>query len=150
MFAADWNNLVEKMTTAFDEWLNGFSHEYDEVESAVKEPLEWDFKTTLEAMNWEDEDLTPGDVVADIILSLEGIEVEDYPEMYYTQDVWNVFDEHAQECESALEDFGGVGACDSISGAVNTAVHAYLADEAHSLMYDVKDELEELEAMLSE
>ena len=54
-----------------------------------------------------------------------------------------------QECETALADFGGVQECDNICDAVSTAVHAYLAEEANLLMYDVKEELEELEEMLS-
>lgn len=148
MFAAEWNTLVEKMTTAFDEWLGQFSHEYKEVEYSVTEPLEWDFKSTLDAMNWEDEDTTAKDVIADVILSLESVEVETYPELIFTQDIWGVFDEHTQECEAALEEFGGVQECDNICNAVSTAVHAYLAEEANLLMYDVKDKLEELEDIL--
>ena len=149
MFAGEWNTLTEKMTTAFEEWLGQFSHEYKEVECSVKDSLEWDFKSTLDAMNWEDEDITPDDVIADVILSLEGIDVEDYPELIFTQDIWQVFDDHTQKCESALADFGGVQECDNICDAVSTAVHAYLAEEANLLMYDVKEELEELEEMLS-
>lgn len=149
MFAGEWNTLTEKMTTAFEEWLEQFSHPIDEVDTAVKDTLEDDFKGTLEAMDWEDESLTLDDVIADVILSLERVEVEDYPELVYTQDVWRVFDEHTQECEAALEDFGGVQECDSICDAVSTAVHAYLAEEANLMMSDVKEGLEGLEEMLS-
>ena len=148
MFAADWNETIERLTGAFDEWISQFSHPVDVVEDSVKGPLESDFRGTIEAMNWEDEDLTLGDVVADVILSLEAVEIDTYPELIYTQDIWSVFDEHAQECESALADFGGVQECDSICGAVSTAVHAYLSEEANGLLAEMKDELEELEEML--
>lgn len=148
MFAADWNNTVERLTGAFEEWINQFSHPVDVVEDSAKEPLESDFMGTLEAMNWEDENIALGDVVADVILSLEAVEIDTYPELIYTKDIWGVFDEHAQECESALADFGGVQECESICDAVSTAVHAYLAEEASGLLAEMKDELEELEKML--
>lgn len=148
MLAEEWNTLTEKMTTAFEEWLEQFSHPIDEVDTAVKDALEDDFKGTLEAMNWEDETTTVKGVIADVILSLESAEVETYPELIFTQDIWSVFDEHTQECEAALADFGGVQECDNICDAVSTAVHAYLAEEANLLMYDVKEGLEELEEML--
>lgn len=148
MLAGEWNTLTEKMTTAFEGWLEQFSHPIDEVDTAVKDTLEDDFKGTLEAMNWEDETTTVKGVIADVILSLESAEVETYPELIFTQDVWRVFDEHTQECEAALADFGGVQECDNICDAVSTAVHAYLAEEASLLMYDVKEGLEELEEML--
>lgn len=148
MFAADWSETIERLTGAFDEWLGQFSHLIDVVEESAKEPLESDFRGTLEAMDWEDEDLAIDDIVSDVILSLEAVEIEAYPELMYTQDIWNVFDEHTQECEAALADFGGVQECDSICEAVSTAVHAYLAEEASGLIAEMKDELEELESML--
>lgn len=147
MFAADWNETVERLTGIFGEWLSQFSHSIDVVEESVKEPLESDFRGTIEAMDWEDENLALEDVVADVILSLEAVEIETYPELMYTQDIWQVFDEHTQECEAALSDFGGVQDCDSICDAVSTAVHAYLAEEASGLIAEMKDELEELKEM---
>ena len=96
MFAADWNETVERLTGAFDEWINQFSHPVDVVEESAREPLESDFRGTLEAMKWEDEDLALDDIVADIILSLEAVEIETYPELIYTQDIWGVFIEHTQ------------------------------------------------------
>ena len=147
MFAADWNDTVERLTGAFEEWINQFSHPVDVVEESAKEPLESDFRGTLEAMNWEDENLALEDVVSDVILSLEAVEIDYYPELPYTQDIWRVFDENVQECESALADFGGVQECDSICGAVSTAVHAYLAEEAGGLIAEMKEELDELESM---
>lgn len=148
MFAADWNETVERLTGAFDEWINQFSHPVDVVEESAREPLESDFRGTLEAMKWEDEDLALDDIVADIILSLEAVEIETYPELIYTQDIWGVFIEHTQECESALADFGGVQECESICDAVSTAVHAYLSEESGGLLAEMKCELEELEEML--
>lgn len=148
MFAADWNETTERLTGIFGEWLNQFSHPIDVVEESAKEPLESDFRGTIEAMDWEDEDFTLDDAVADIILSLEAVEVETYPELMYTTDIWRVFDEHTQECESALADFGGVQECDSICDAVSTAVHVYISDESTGLLAEMKDELEELESML--
>ena len=133
-----------------EDWAAQFMHHIPEVAEAVRDELTYQAETTIAAYNFEDESASRDDLAADIVLCLKDIELDTYPELIYTNHIFEVFAENMAECEDALADFGGVQECESVSDAIYRGVHAYLAEEANILLSDAKEDLDNLESMLCE
>lgn len=113
-----WNEHLEA-EFAYDSWRN---------------PLELD----------DEEELTPAKRVEllkglyeSLGDSLEGEELGDMP--MGGNEIWEIFRENRDACESAFSDRFSLGDCGSISDALYNAVHAFLRSKAEERICDMHD-----------
>lgn len=68
--------------------------------------------------------------------SLEGEELGDMP--MGDNEIWEIFRENRDACESAFSDNFSICDCGSIGDALYTAVHAFLQKQAEERIYDMR------------
>lgn len=54
-------------------------------------------------------------------------------------EIWEIFDENRDACESAFSDYFSLGDCDSIGNALHNAVYAFLKNKTEERFYDMRN-----------
>lgn len=65
-------------------------------------------------------------------------------------EIWEIFDENRDACESAFSDRFSLGDCGSISNALHSAVYAFLRSKAEERIYDMRSTVWDMIAEVEE
>lgn len=134
----------------FDDFIWGIednlSNEFSSIGSIWNEHLEAEFAYD----SWRrpldidsEEELTPAkrvELLRDLYESLEEYCQEEIDNMPMgDNEIWEIFSENRDACESAFSDYFSLGDCGSISDALYNAVYAFLRTKAEERIYDMRN-----------